>query len=127
MPIRTDIGAARMRLSENPMTRFRILLSWLAVAIVLVFVSADANARAGGGLSFGSRGARTFMPPAATSTAPNAAAPIQRSMTPSSQPSVARPGGGFFSRPGLLGGLAAGFLGAGLFGMLFGNGLFGGL
>jgi predicted lipid-binding transport protein (Tim44 family) len=37
------------------------------------------------------------------------------------------PGGGFFSRPGLLGGLAAGFLGAGLFGMLFGHGLMGGL
>jgi predicted lipid-binding transport protein (Tim44 family) len=37
------------------------------------------------------------------------------------------PAGGFFNRPGLLGGLAAGFLGAGLFGMLFGNGMMGGL
>jgi predicted lipid-binding transport protein (Tim44 family) len=37
------------------------------------------------------------------------------------------PSAGFLSRPGLLGGLAAGFLGAGLFGMLFGNGLLGGL
>jgi predicted lipid-binding transport protein (Tim44 family) len=36
-------------------------------------------------------------------------------------------GGGLLGRPGLLGGLAAGFLGAGLFGMLFGHGLFGGL
>ncbi len=37
--------------------------------------------------------------------------------------------GGFFNRPGMgmLGGLAAGFLGAGLLGMLFGGGLFGGL
>jgi predicted lipid-binding transport protein (Tim44 family) len=35
--------------------------------------------------------------------------------------------GGLFSRPGLLGGLAAGFLGAGLFGMLFGHGFAGGL
>ena len=37
--------------------------------------------------------------------------------------------GGFFNRPGmgLLGGLAAGFLGAGLLGMLFGGGLFSGL
>jgi len=32
-----------------------------------------------------------------------------------------------FNRPGLLGGLAAGFLGAGLLGMLFGGGLFSGL
>jgi predicted lipid-binding transport protein (Tim44 family) len=38
-------------------------------------------------------------------------------------------GGGFFNRPGrgLLGGLAAGFLGAGLLGMLFGGGMFSGL
>jgi predicted lipid-binding transport protein (Tim44 family) len=39
--------------------------------------------------------------------------------------------GGFFNRPGMmggmLGGLAMGFLGAGLFGMLFGGGLFSGL
>src|SRR6185312_15598347 len=34
---------------------------------------------------------------------------------------------GFFNRGGLLGGLAAGFLGAGLFGLLFGGGLFSGL
>jgi predicted lipid-binding transport protein (Tim44 family) len=35
--------------------------------------------------------------------------------------------GGFLNRPGLLGGLAAGFLGAGLLGMLFGGGMFSGL
>jgi predicted lipid-binding transport protein (Tim44 family) len=35
--------------------------------------------------------------------------------------------GGFFNRPGMLGGLAAGFLGAGLIGMLFGHGLLGGI
>jgi predicted lipid-binding transport protein (Tim44 family) len=35
--------------------------------------------------------------------------------------------GGLFNRPGLLGGLAAGFLGAGLLGLLFGHGLLGGL
>jgi predicted lipid-binding transport protein (Tim44 family) len=47
-------------------------------------------------------------------------------MTPNSPSYAPRPGG-FFGRPGLLGGLAAGFLGAGLFGLLFGGGLFGGL
>jgi predicted lipid-binding transport protein (Tim44 family) len=35
--------------------------------------------------------------------------------------------GGLFSRPGLLGGFAAGFLGSGLLGLVFGHGLFGGL
>ena len=35
--------------------------------------------------------------------------------------------GGLFSRPGLVGGFAAGFLGTGLLGVLFGRGMFGGL
>ena len=48
-------------------------------------------------------------------------------MTPRSTPSTAPATGGWFGRPGLLGGLAAGFLGAGLLGLLFGHGLFGGL
>src|SRR5262249_37031681 len=65
-----------------------------------------------------------------TRTAPTSASPIQRSVTQPSSPGTfgsSPAGGGFFSRPGLLGGLAAGFLGAGLFGLLFGHGLFGGL
>jgi predicted lipid-binding transport protein (Tim44 family) len=37
------------------------------------------------------------------------------------------PVGGFLGRPGFLGGLFAGFLGAGLLGMLFGHGFLGGL
>jgi predicted lipid-binding transport protein (Tim44 family) len=53
-------------------------------------------------------------------------------MTQPGSPGVGAPaaaGGGFFNRPGMgmLGGLAAGFLGAGLLGMLFGGGMFGGL
>src|SRR5204863_4755489 len=88
----------------------------------------EADARAGGGSSSGSRGSRTFSAPAPTNTAPNVAKPFERTTTPNVAPSTApRPGGGFFNRPGLLGGLAAGFLGAGLFGLLFGGGLFGGL
>jgi predicted lipid-binding transport protein (Tim44 family) len=110
------------------MTRYtHFWLMTLAVLAALTLVAADANARAGGGSSFGSRGMRTFSPPAATQTAPNTAAPIQRSMTPRTAPATAPVGGGWFSRPGLLGGLAAGFLGAGLLGLLFGHGLFGGL
>src|SRR3974390_2077840 len=113
---------------RNPMNhhRFRLrpLIAGLAVAIALAFVAADgADARVGGGSSFGSRGARTFSAPAPTQTAPRSVAPIERT-TP--QPGgLSRPttGGGFFNRPGglfgggLLGGLAAGFLGAGLFGL----------
>jgi predicted lipid-binding transport protein (Tim44 family) len=89
-----------------------------------------ADARVGGGRSYGSRGSHTYTAPPVTNTAPNAARPLDRTMTQPSRPNVGAPaGGGFFNRPGMgmLGGLAAGFLGAGLFGMLFGHGLFGGL
>ena len=106
----------------------RLMVVMAAIATVLVLFVADANARAGGGFSGGSRGMRTFSAPPVTRTAPNTASPIQRSVT--------QPGGagtiGQASRPGLFGGglfggLAAGFLGAGLFGLLFGHGFFGGM
>ena len=116
--------------------RLRWILSAIAVMLTFVFLIAEADARAGRGGSFGSRGSRTFTPPAATQTAPNQARPFERTMTQPGQPGAAaatRAGtqgaatGGMFSRPGFLGGLAAGFLGAGLLGLMFGNGLFGGL
>ena len=115
------------------MMRHRWIIAAAAIACTLVLVAGDANARAGGGFSGGSRGMNTFSAPPVTRTAPNAASPIERTMT---QPGAAstvgqasRPGllgGGLFGG-GLFGGLAAGFLGAGLFGMLFGHGMFGGM
>ncbi len=113
--------------------RLRPLVAFMAVAVTLAFVAIEADAAPR--LNAGSRGSRTFSAPPPTATAPNPARPIERSMTQPAQPGaapVARPAtpaapGGFFNRPGLLGGLAAGFLGAGLLGMLFGHGLLGGL
>jgi len=105
----------------------------LSLALPLLAVSlavSPADARIGGGVSSGSRGARTFSAPPSTSTAPNAAQPFNRTITQPGSPGLGAPaGGGFFNRPGMgmLGGLAAGFLGAGLLGMLFGGGMFGGL
>jgi predicted lipid-binding transport protein (Tim44 family) len=107
----------------------RSLIALAAIATALVLIAADAHARAGRGFSGGSRGLRTFSTPPPTRTAPNTAAPIERSMTqPRSAPAVGQPASrpGFFGG-GLLGGLAAGFLGAGLFGLLFGHGFFGGM
>jgi predicted lipid-binding transport protein (Tim44 family) len=108
--------------------RLRPLFALLAVAAALAFVAVEADAAPR--FNAGSRGSRTFSAPASTATAPSAR-PIQRSVIQPGAATAARPGaaapGGFLSRPGLLGGLAAGFLGAGLFGMLFGHGLFGGL
>jgi len=114
--------------------RFRPLLALGAVAAALMMIAAVADAAPR--VNAGSRGTRTFTPPAATQTAPTPARPIERTMTQPPQPGstvAARPTtpatqpGGFFNRPGLLGGLAAGFLGAGLFGLLFGHGMTGGL
>src|SRR6516225_2439790 len=114
--------------------RVRPLLALCAVAAVLAFAMTDADARAGRGGSFGSRGSQTFSAPPSTATSPGAR-PIERSMTQPGQPGgtfaqrppISSPVGGFFNRPGFLGGLFTGFLGAGLLGMLFGHGLFGGL
>jgi predicted lipid-binding transport protein (Tim44 family) len=107
-----------------------------ALAAALVLAPALAEARIGGGSSFGSRGSRTFSAPPSTSTAPRSAAPMERSMTqPSPGSNAFRPAapaasgglfGGMFGR-GMMGGLLGGLVGAGLLGMLFGHGLFGGL
>jgi len=99
----------------------------LSLALPLMLAVSPADARIGGGVSSGSRGARTFSAPPSTSTAPSAAQPFNRTMTEPGN-SGAAAGGGFFNRPGgMFRGLAAGFLGAGLFGMLFGGGMFSGL
>lgn len=119
--------------------RLRPLIASLAVLATLAFVAAESDAAPR--MNAGSRGNRTYSAPPPTATSPNAAHPIERSMTRPGQPgsaTAARPGapaaaqpGGFFNRPGMIGGimggLAAGFLGAGLFGMLSGAGFVGGL
>jgi len=102
----------------------------MALALPLISAISPADARIGGGMSSGSRGARTFSAPPSTSTAPGTAQPFNRTFTQPGTPGLGAPaGGGFFNRPGMgmLGGLAAGFLGAGLLGMLFGGGMFSGL
>jgi predicted lipid-binding transport protein (Tim44 family) len=103
----------------------------LSLALPLMLAISSADARIGGGVSSGSRGARTFSAPPSTSTAPSAAQPFNRTITQPGSPGLGAPatGGGFFNTPGrsMLGGLAAGFLGAGLLGMLFGGGMFSGL
>jgi predicted lipid-binding transport protein (Tim44 family) len=117
------------------MFRNKSLIAFLAVAATLAFVAIEATAAPR--MNSGSRGNRTYSAPPPTATSPNAARPIERSMTSPGQPgaaTAARPSapaaaqpGGFFGRGGMLGGLAAGFLGAGLIGMLMGNGFMGGM
>src|SRR6516225_6146699 len=110
--------------------RCRTLLAAFAVVAAMSLAAGHADARAGRGMSFGSRGSQTFSAPPSTATSPSAR-PIERSMTQPGQPGsfgrAPSTSPGFFGRPGFLGGLFTGFLGAGLLGMLFGHGLFGGL
>lgn len=111
--------------------RIRLLAAF--VAIILTVVPALAEAKAGGGSSMGSRGSKTYTP--------NAAKPIERSITP---PPAAAPAPvytpapasplaappmrqSFFDRHPFLGGVMGGFIGAGIGAMLFGGGhMFGG-
>jgi predicted lipid-binding transport protein (Tim44 family) len=116
--------------------RLRPLLAALLLAAPIAMVAVDADARAGRGGGFGSRGSRTWSTPAPSTVAPRPGG-IERSMqqpttpgTPgmaSRAPTTAPTSGGFFNRMGFGGGLMTGLLGAGLIGMLFGGGLFSGL
>ncbi|WP_159008941.1 TIM44-like domain-containing protein [Bradyrhizobium sp. S69] len=120
-----------MRFTQRGRAIAQTLAVVLSLVLPLMLTVSSADARVGGGLSSGSRGTRTFSAPPSTSTAPSAAQPFNRTFTEpgSSGLGASTAGGGFFNRPGggMLRGLAAGFLGAGLLGMLFGGGLFGGL
>ncbi len=92
-------------------SRLSVLL--LALTAGFAVVAADvADARGGGGRSFGSRGSKTFMAPPATNTAPKAA-PMERSMTQKSAPATAQPNAAA-AQPSRFGGLR-GVLMGGLF------------
>jgi predicted lipid-binding transport protein (Tim44 family) len=110
--------------------RFRPVMALFAILTALVLVASDADARPGRGISLGSRGTRSFTTAPPTATAPGGGSSLNRTMAqPGPTTGVRSPGlfGGYFNRPGLFGGLLGGFLGAGLLGLLFGHGLFGGM
>ena len=114
------------------MRRHSALLAAVAVA-ALAFAPSLADARAGSGSSFGSRGARTYTAPPSTGTAPSGVAPMERSLTQPSAP-LGNPGYGaqapYGGRPGFGSsfgsGLLGGLVGVGLGGLLMGHGFFGG-
>ena len=124
-----------MNFSQRTRGIVRAFAVVLSLAIPLAMAVSSADARIGGGGSSGSRGSKTFSAPPSTTTAPGTAQPMNRTFAQPGSPGMGAPAaagaakGGFFNRPGMgmLGGLAAGFLGAGLLGMLFGGGLAGGL
>lgn len=99
-------------------------------ALGLVLAPRLADARAGFGRSFGSRGGMTWSAPPSTSTAPYGAQPMQRSFTPNpSSPgsSYGAPAYGYGTRYGFTSGLMGGLIGAGLAGLVLGHGFWGGM
>jgi hypothetical protein len=103
----------------SPARRLRSLVTFAALVLGLLTWTEDADARLEDGLSFVRSGT-------AVSTGSRLV-----SLDASVLPAVVQPayqGGsleGLFSRPGLIGGFAAGFLGAGFLGLLFGHGMVG--
>jgi len=119
-----------MKFTQRARSIIQAIAIVLSLAVPTMLIVSSADARIGGGLSSGSRGSRTFSAPPSTSTAPGTAQPFNRTFSQPGSPGLGSPaGGGFFNSRGrsMLGGLAAGFLGAGLLGMLFGGGMFSGL
>ncbi|WP_183432505.1 Tim44 domain-containing protein [Mesorhizobium sp. RMAD-H1] len=117
-----------MIMTTMPRARFATLLGGLILAFSMVAVD-HAEARRGG--SFGSRGARTFQSAPPTRTAPQPAAPVERSMTPNTgQSNAARQTPATASRPGFMNGFGGsmlrGLMLGGLIGLLLGHG-FGGM
>ena len=106
--------------------RFSLVLGAFAAAFVMIAADvADARSRVSGG----SRGTRTYSAPPSTTTAPTAR-PMERTMTQptnpgsnlASRPALQNsPAAGLMNRPGFMGGLFAGLLGAGLIGLLLGD------
>jgi hypothetical protein len=100
----------------------RSLAAFAALSVALLVGAEDADARFAAGLSFGRTATRAFaLSPAAS--APVIMAALDHTAAGQQNGSLS----GLFNRPGLLGGFAAGFLGAGLLGLFFGHGLFGGI
>lgn len=102
------------------MRRFLIIAAAL-LPLMGTFGVDPADARLGGGHSFGSRGSFTYRAPRATTIAPGAA-PFERSQMPSARSGYGMNGGSFAARRPFMTGLLGGFLGAGIFGLLFGGG-----
>jgi predicted lipid-binding transport protein (Tim44 family) len=109
------------------MRRTPLLVAAVA-ALALALSPGLADARLGSGGSFGSRGSMTWSAPPSTSTAPYSAQPMQRSMTPNypSPGYSGAPGYGYRSHSPFMSGLMGGLIGAGIAGLLFGHGFWGG-
>ena len=114
-----------LRQPRGLMRRASLMFAAIA-ALSLALAPQFADARAGFGRSFGSRGGMTWSASPSTSTAPYGAQPMQRSFTPSaSSPGYgySAPAYGYGARSGFTSGLLGGLIGAGLAGLLLDSGV----
>src|SRR5579863_1193707 len=119
---------ARMLTEKRTTMRRTSFVVAICAVLALALAPGLAEARLGGGSSFGSRGGMTWSAPPSTNTAPGSAAPMQRSMTPYGSPSPGYGGGfGYGPRSGFMSGLMGGLIGAGIGGLLLGHGFFHGM
>jgi predicted lipid-binding transport protein (Tim44 family) len=105
-------------------------LARLAAVAAALLIGADADASVADGFSFGAGEFGVSISSPMMAAAAETAMARHAALTAQVGPTPYYPGGSLselFNRGGLLGGFAAGFLGAGLLGLLFGRGLFGGL
>ncbi len=111
------LGDGIATVAAPPGRWLRSLATLAALALGLLTWTEDADARLEGGLSAASSRA-------SVSTGYSRLVSLDALPVPAAAP-PAHPGslGGLFSRPGLLGGFAAGFLGSGVLGLLFGHGV----
>src|ERR1700686_4590082 len=103
-----------------PMRWLRSLVTIVALALGLLTWAKDADARLKSEWRFGGSLARTLMAlPIASAVLDNMPMLDNAMLLPSVAQQISPEGslGGLFSRPGLIGGFAAGFLGAGVLGV----------
>ena len=112
----------------SPLRALRSSAALAALVVGLLLSAAEADTRFEGGLVFSGGGAGAFLLPSVRAATTALPAVIATATPASAGQQQTYPGGslgGLFNRPGLIGGFAAGFLGAGLFGLLFGHGMVG--
>ncbi len=102
-----------------PVQWLRSLAALAALALALLLGADEADARLDGGSSLERKAEGLLLAPAAAAPALVVAANDRPAAA-----SAASPGslGGLFNRGGMIGGFAAGFLGSGVLGLLFGHG-----
>jgi hypothetical protein len=123
------LGTHSAALSSPPLLRSLALLA--ALTLSLVVSPGGADARLKNEWKFGGSLARTFMslPGAASVFGDMSGLGGLSAFDSPMLPTAAQPAGGslgeLFGRRGVVGGFAAGFLGAGVLGVLFGHGIYG--